>query len=159
MALEAVGSNPITHPIKKSKSNDLLFFLFFAFVLRFSFYIRRGGYYPLILQGNSLRVLLTQNPPPWRREARLVHLWNGRTRCAPTECGGERRLCGLKGEPLIHRKRSPFSAGEGFFAPLRRLCVIHNARFEPARHPRALAKDLARICCFVVGTGVLDCPF
>ena len=29
MALEAVGSNPITHPIKKSESKDLLFFYSF----------------------------------------------------------------------------------------------------------------------------------
>ena len=38
---------------------------------------------------------------------------------SPTGRGGERRLSGLKGEPLIHRKRSPFSAGEG----LKLVCV------------------------------------
>ena len=90
---------------------------------------------------------------------------------APTGVRWVSRLCGLKGEPLIRLafarhlplmgrlKVSLRLKADAHGAPLRCLCVIHNARFEPARHPRALAKDLARICCFVVGTGVLDCPF
>ena len=72
--------------------------------------------------------------------------------------------------PHPSRVRSPPSPQwEGFLvslrwkrreqAPaLRRLCVIHNARFEPALVIRSklpsAAKDIARICCFVVGTGV-----
>ena len=50
---------------------------------------------------------------------RIVYLWSGRPMGAPTGCGGERRLCGLKGEPLIHRKRSPFPSWEG----LKLVCV------------------------------------